>query len=75
MAVMLGNPYGALKDAGVTDEKAQKTAEKNAASSDVAELKRDMARIRTDTAVLKWMVGFTLAGAVTIPGLVLRGVH
>jgi hypothetical protein len=75
MAVMLGNLYGALREAGVPDDRAQKAAEEAAASTDVIELKKDVAQLKTDAAVLKWMGGLTLALVLAVLGLLLRGAH
>lgn len=50
--------------------------------SDVSALKRDsvnivstVTQLKTDNAVLKWMVGFNLAFTVALIGLVFRGMH
>jgi hypothetical protein len=54
MALMFGNLYRALTVAGAPDEQAQKAAE------EVASYEKAINEVRSDTAVLKWMVGFTL---------------
>ena len=69
MAVMLGNLYGALRDAGVPDERAQKAAE------EVATFKDDIASLKADVSLLKWMGGFNIALSLGLIGLVLRGLH
>lgn len=66
MAVMLGNLYGALREAGVPDDKAQKAAE------EVATFKDEIATLKADTLLLKWMVGFNIALTLGLVGLVLR---
>lgn len=38
-------------------------------------LAKDVASVKTDNAILKWMVGFNLALTVALLGLVLRGLH
>ena len=60
MAMMMGSLYEALKSANVDDEKARKAAE------EVADYQKQIADIRTDLAVLKWMTGLVLAGVVTL---------
>lgn len=47
VAVMLGNLYGALREAGVPDDKAQKPAE------EVAGFKDDIASLKADVGVVK----------------------
>jgi hypothetical protein len=66
MAVMLGNLYGALRDAGVPDDKAQKAAE------EVATFKDEIATIKGDIQLLKWMLGFVLASVIGGFGIVIR---
>ena len=58
MAVMMGNLYDALKSAGADDEKARKAAE--------------FAKVESDIALLKWMVGFNIGLTLLVAGLVLR---
>lgn len=69
MAVMLGNLYGALREAGVPDDRAQKAAE------EVASFKDEISSVKTDVVLLKWMVGFNIALTLGLMGLVLRGLH
>lgn len=75
MAVMLGNLYGALREAGVSEDKAVRAAEELASfndisgiKGDISDLKKDVSGLKmgvsaltADVAVLKWMVGFVLA--------------
>lgn len=69
MAVMLGNLYGALREAGVPDDRAQKAAE------EVVSFKDEISSVKTDVVLLKWMVGFNIALTLGLMGLVLRGLH
>jgi hypothetical protein len=82
MAVMMGNLYAALREAGVPDDKAQRAAEEMAAvadvvdvKSDVATLKSDVTRLKADTAVMKWMLGFVVATNVAIFSKLFLGSH
>ena len=56
MSLRLGALEDALVNAGADPALAQKAAE------ELADYERQVAAIRTDLAVLKWMVGTTLAG-------------
>lgn len=69
MAVMLGNLYGAFREAGVPDDRAQKAAE------EVASFKDEISSVKTDVILLKRMVGFNIALTLGLMGLVLRGLH
>ena len=69
MAVMLGNLYGALRDAGVPDDRAQKAAE------EVATFEDEIASLKGDVALLKWMGGVNIALTLGLTGLVLRVQH
>lgn len=62
MATMISEVYDAFISAGAPDEKARKAAEA------IANYERDIAGMRTDLAVLKWMVGFSLV--TTVPLLI-----
>jgi hypothetical protein len=57
---MITELYDALKDAGAAEEKARKAAET------VAAYENRFAKIDTDLAILKWMVGFNLAGTAAL---------
>jgi hypothetical protein len=73
MALMLGNLYTALRSANVEDEVARKAAEEVAGyetalagvRSDMAplkaELKAELADVKSDVKLLKWMMGATFA--------------
>jgi len=60
MSLRLGALEDALVNAGADLALAQKAAE------ELADYERQVAAIRTDLAVLKWMVGMTLAGVITL---------
>ena len=60
MAVMLSRTYDALLSAGAPEEKAR------AAAEELAAYKTRFAKIDTDLAVLKWMVGVNLAASLSI---------
>lgn len=60
MATMVTELYSALKEAGASEERATKAAEA------VAAYENRFSRIEADLQVLKWMVGTTLAGVVSI---------
>ena len=60
MAVMLSKTYDALIAAGAPDDKAR------AAAEELAGYESRFAKIETDLAVLKWMVGVNLAASVSL---------
>ena len=60
MAVMLSKTYDALIAAGAPDDKAR------AAAEELAGYESRFAKIETDLAVLKWMVGVNLAASLSI---------
>ncbi|MDQ4134622.1 MAG: integrase [Pseudomonadota bacterium] len=66
MAVMMGNLYSALKQAGADEESARKAAE------EIAGYENRFAKLESDVALLKWMVGFVIGLCLLIVGLVLR---
>lgn len=75
MTTMISEVYAAFKSIGIDDAIAQKAAEALSSESlatknDLArvekELKQDIASVKTDIAVLKWMMGFTIAGVASI---------
>jgi hypothetical protein len=57
MAVMLSKTYDALIAAGAPEEKAR------AATEELSAYENRFAKIETDLAVLKWMVGVNLAAS------------
>ncbi len=60
MTTMITELYDALKDAGADEEKARKAAET------VAAYENRFAKIDTDIAIVKSMLGFNLAAAVAL---------
>jgi hypothetical protein len=60
MALMLGKLYDALRLAGVPDDKAREAAE------EVATYEKDLAEIKPDLRLLKWLTGTTLAGVAAV---------
>jgi hypothetical protein len=60
VTTMITELYDALKDAGADEEKARRAAET------VAAYENRFAKIETDLSVLKWMMGFNLAGVVAL---------
>ena len=60
MSTTITELYGALKDAGASEEKAK------AAAKAMADYDCGFNKIESDLWLLKWMVGFVLAGVVSI---------
>ena len=60
MAIMLSKTYDALIAAGAPEDKAR------AAAKELAGYESRFAKIETDLAVLKWMVGVNLAASLSI---------
>ena len=60
MAVMLSRTYDALVAAGSPEDKAR------AAAEELAGYESRFTKIETDLAVLKWMLGFVMAGVVSL---------
>ena len=60
MALMLGKLYDALRAAGVPEDKAREAA------GEVATFEKDLAGIKPDVRVLKWITGTTLAGVLAL---------
>lgn len=60
MAVMLSKTYDALMSAGAPEEKAR------AAAEELAAYETQFAKIETDLAVLKWMVGGNFAASLSL---------
>ena len=58
MSTMISEVYDALKEAGASEDKARKAA--------VASYENRFARIESDLAVVKWMIGFNLAMTVAV---------
>lgn len=57
---MISEVYDALRDAGASEDKARKAAETLANYDD------RFAKIETELAVIKWMLGTVLAGVVAL---------
>lgn len=60
MTIMVGGLYDALKDAGAKDHLARQAAE------EVANYELQLAEIKGELKLIKWMVGFTLAICVAL---------
>jgi hypothetical protein len=60
MALMLGKLYDAVRAAGVPEDKPREAAE------EVATFDKDLAEIKSDVRVLKWITGTTLAGVIAL---------
>ena len=67
MTTMIAEVYDALTDAGASKSKAE------AAAKAVAQYDHDIATIKTDPHLLKWMVGFNLAFTMALVWKVLAG--
>ena len=71
MAVMMGNLYSALKQAGADEDNAKKAAEEVAGYENrIADLKTEMktefASVRGELSLVKWMLGLNLAMTVAL---------
>jgi hypothetical protein len=60
MTVMLSKTYDALISAGAPEEKAR------AAAEELAAYETRFAKIETDLAVIKWMLGVVIAGVASL---------
>ena len=60
MAMMLGRLYQALRTAGVPDDQAREAAE------EVADFEKQLADLRSDVRLIKWITGTTLAAVVAL---------
>ena len=60
MSTIIVEVYDALKEAGASDEKAR------AAAQTLANYDNRFSKIEADLLVLKWMVGFILAGVASL---------
>jgi hypothetical protein len=74
MALMSGSLYDALRSANVDDDRARHAAEEVATfQNQNNDLKLDLAAVKGDVALVKWMLGFVLASNVALLlGLQLR---
>ncbi len=67
MSTMISEVYDALLAAGAPEDKARKAAEVLASyESQFAAIRNDLATIKGDINLLRWMLGFVLAGVVTL---------
>jgi hypothetical protein len=76
MTTMIREVYEALKEAGATEEKAAAAAEAIEEARDETRLRgieRDVADVKADVRLMKWMLGFLLALAVANLWLLIRG--
>lgn len=67
MSTMIFEVFDAFRTAGVPEDKARKAAEALSSETavtkgDIAKLEREIAAVRTDVTLLKWMVSMVLAG-------------
>ena len=66
MTTMIAEVYDAFKSAGADEDKAL------AAASAIADYQRDIAELKGDVKLIKWIVGFNLAFSVTVLFLIVR---
>lgn len=67
MSTMITELYDALKEAGASEEKARAAAKTMADyDSRFNKIDQDLALIKAEIMVLKWMLGFLLAGMVSL---------
>ncbi len=66
MTTMIVEVYDAFKSAGAEDDKAL------AAATAIADYQRDIADLRGDVRLIKWMVGFNLAFSLGVVMLLVR---
>ena len=67
MTTMISEVYAAFLSIGVDPAIAQKAAEalsseSVASKSDIQKLEKDISSVKTDIAVMKWMLGVVMAG-------------
>lgn len=67
MSTMIAELYDALKDAGASEEKARAAAKTMADyDSRFNKIDQDLALLKAEITVLKWMLGFLVAGMVSL---------
>ena len=67
MSTMIAEPYDALKDAGASEEKARAAAKTMADyDSRFNKIDQDLSLIKAEITLLKWMLGFLVAGMVSL---------
>jgi hypothetical protein len=64
MAAMVYEVYDAFRSVGIAEDKARLAAE--AMQNETTATKSDIFALKSDVAVLKWMVGFVLATVIAI---------
>ena len=69
MAVMMGDPYDALRSAGAEDDKAKRAA------SEVAGFENRPASLDSRVSILTWMVGFNLELTLALASKAFLGAH
>ncbi|MEI6336250.1 MAG: hypothetical protein WCS87_16955 [Methylococcaceae bacterium] len=67
MSTMIAELYDALKDAGASEEKARAAAKTMADyDSRFNKIDQDLSLIKAEITILKWMLGFLVAGMVSL---------
>jgi hypothetical protein len=67
MTTMIAELYDALRDAGASEDKARAAAKALADyDSRFNKVDQDLAMIKAEITVLKWMLGFLVAGMVSL---------
>ena len=67
MSTMIAELYDALKDAGASEEKARAAAKTMADyDSRFNKIDQDLSLIKAEITLLKWMLGFLVAGMVSL---------
>jgi hypothetical protein len=67
MSTMIAELYDALKEAGASEEKARAAATTMADyDSRFNKIDQDLALLKAEITVLKWMLGFLVAGMVSL---------
>ena len=67
MSTMIAELYDALKEAGASEEKARAAAKTMADyDSRFNKIDQDLTLIKAEITVLKWMLGFLVAGMVSL---------
>lgn len=67
MSTMIAELYDALKEAGASEEKARAAAKTMADyDSRFNKIDQDLALLKAEITILKWMLGFLVAGMVSL---------
>jgi len=73
MTVMNSELYRALREAQVSEDTASKAAESVAAyDAKFAEVRGDIADVKGELRLVKWMAGISLAGIVAVVGVLIN---